>query len=134
SGAGLLAVGLGVLAAAPALPVYLVGWLVIGLGMAGGLYTAVFSTLGQLYGDRARRPIAAVTLFGGLASTTCWPLSAFLVTQFGWRGACVSYALIHLVVVVPLYLVSLRGEQRPVPEPAHAAPESPDRASHTVTF
>lgn len=134
SGAGLLAAGLGVLAAAPALPVYLAGWLVIGLGMAGGLYTACFSTLGQLYGDRARRPIAAVTLFGGFASTTCWPLSAFLVAQFGWRGACVSYALIHLVVVVPLYLFSLQGEPRPVPEPAHASPASPDRAADMAAF
>lgn len=134
SGAALLALGLGVLAASPALPVYLAGWLVIGLGMAAALYTACFSTLGQLYGDRARRPIAAVTLFGGFASTFCWPLSAFLVDAFGWRGACASYALIHLVLVVPLYLVSLRGESRPAPEPAHAAPAPPDRASSTTAF
>ncbi|HKP26290.1 MAG TPA: MFS transporter [Dongiaceae bacterium] len=130
----LLALGLGILAVSPALSVYLAGWAVIGLGMASGLYNAAFSTLGQLYGDRARRPIAAVTLFGGFASTTCWPLSAFLVAQFGWRGACAGYALIHLAVVLPLYLVSLRGEQRPAPEPAHATPTTPGSSSFTLSF
>jgi MFS family permease len=134
AGAVLLALGLSILAASPVLPVYLAGWAVIGLGMAGGLYNAAFSTLGQLYGDRARRPIAAVTLFGGFASAACWPLSAFLVAQFGWRGACISYALIHLVVVLPLYLVSLHGEQRPAPEPVHASPATPDPSSVTISF
>jgi hypothetical protein len=100
--------------------------------MAGGLYSAAFSTLGQLYGDRARQPIAAVTLFGGFASTICWPLSAFLVAQFGWRGACAGYALIQLVLVVPLYLISLRGEQRPVLEPTHTSAAAPARASVTM--
>jgi MFS family permease len=120
----LLALGLIVLALSPNLPVYLAGWLVIGLGMGSGLYDAAFSTLGQLYGDRARRAIAALTLFGGLASTTCWPLSAFLVSQLGWRGACASYALIHLAIVLPLYLVSLRGERRVAAEAAPAAADA----------
>jgi MFS family permease len=108
----LLAVGLIALSLAPSLPVYLGGWLIIGLGMGCGLYDAAFSTLGQLYGDRARGTIGALTLFGGFASTACWPLSAFLVSQLGWRGACASYALIHLAIVLPLYLVSLSGEKR----------------------
>lgn len=73
-------------------------------------------------------------MFGGFASTICWPVSAFLVAQFGWRGACVSYALIHLAVVVPLYLVSLRGEQRPVLEPAQASPATPASLSVTMPF
>ncbi len=115
----LFATGLAILAMAPALPVYLAGWIVIGLGMGCGLYEAAFSTLGQIYGDRARRIIAALTLFGGLASTTCWPLSAFLVSQFGWRGACAGYALINLAIVLPLYWFGLKGEPRPR---THAAP------------
>jgi len=114
----LLATGLAALALAASLPVYLGGWLIIGLGMGCGLYDAAFSTLGQLYGERARRAIAALTLFGGLASTACWPLSAFLVSQLGWRGACASYAAIHLAIVLPLYLVGLRGERRMAAAPS----------------
>ena len=88
----LLALGLIGLALAPALPIYLVSWLVLGAGMGAGLYDAAFATLGRLYGQRARRAIATLTLFGGFASTVCWPLSAMMVSHLGWRGACLIYA------------------------------------------
>ena len=129
----LLAAGLAILSLAPSLPIYLGGWLVIGLGMGRGLYDAAFSTLGQLYGERARRIIAALTLFGGLASTACWPLSAFLVSQLGWRGACASYAAIHLAIVLPLYLISLRGERRVAAAPSPTRTQT-DGASISLPF
>ncbi len=43
----LLAAGLTGLALAPALPIYLVSWLVLGAGMGAGLYDAAFATLGK---------------------------------------------------------------------------------------
>jgi MFS family permease len=111
----LLAAGLTGLALAPALPIYLVSWLVLGAGMGAGLYDAAFATLGRLYGQRARRAIATLTLFGGFASTACWPLSAMMVSQVGWRGACLIYAGIHLAILLPLYLFVLPNEaKRPV--------------------
>ncbi|WP_119302613.1 MFS transporter [Dongia deserti] len=130
----LLASGMIVLAISPNLFVYLCGWVIMGLGMACGLYDAAFSTLGQLYGDQARRAIAALTLFGGFASTACWPLSAFLVSELGWRGACVTYALIHLSIVLPLYLVSLRGERAARGTAAPVKTESPRTAGLTLPF
>ena len=130
----LLAVGLSALSLAPSLPVYLGGWIVIGLGMGCGLYDATFSTLGQLYGERARRAITALTLFGGLASTACWPFSAFLVSQLGWRGACASYAIIHLAIVLPLYLVSLRGERRVETSAAPSPSTSANGTAVTLPF
>jgi hypothetical protein len=51
-----------------------------------------------------------LTLFGGFASTVCWPLSAFLLDQLGWRGTCVAYALIQLFIALPLYLLILPRE------------------------
>ena len=107
----LLALGFIVLALAPSLPIYLVAWLALGLGMGAGLYDPAFATLGRLYGQRARRAITALTLFGGFASTACWPLSAFLVSELGWRGACLTYAAIHLGIVLPLYLFALPKEE-----------------------
>src|SRR5918999_1731734 len=94
--AGLLAFGLVGLALAPSLLIYLAAWLVLGIGMGAGLYDAAFATLGRLYGQRAPTAIATLTLFGGLASTACWPLSALPVSEYGWRGACLIYAGIHL--------------------------------------
>jgi predicted MFS family arabinose efflux permease len=101
----LLAAGLTMLAVAPGLPIYLAGWLVIGAGMGCGLYDPAFATLGRLYGAEARPAITALTLWGGFASTVCWPLSAFLVAQVGWRGACLAYAGLHLLVTLPLVLL-----------------------------
>jgi predicted MFS family arabinose efflux permease len=119
----LLAVGLLVLGLAPTLPIFVGGWLIIGFGMGAGLYDPAFSSLGRLYGDTARSAITHVTLFGGFASTVCWPLSAFLVEHVGWRSACLTYVAINLGVVLPLYLFGLPREL-PRPRPAttdHAA-------------
>jgi MFS family permease len=113
----LLAAGLAGLALAPTLPAFVLAWLVIGLGMGAGLYDAAFSTLGRLYGMEARRLITYLTLFGGFASTICWPLSALLETELGWRGTCGVYAAIQLFFVLPLVLIALPREEHRPPKP-----------------
>src|SRR5262245_36662823 len=100
----LYAVGLAGAGLAPNLPLYLLAWVVLGAGMGTGLYDAVFAALGKLYGTDARTPITNLTLFGGFASTVCWPLSALLAETFGWRGACLVYAALHLMVSLPLQM------------------------------
>ena len=112
-GALLLAAGLAGLGLAPNYPLYLVAWAVVGAGMGAGLYDAAFSTLGNIYGSNARGAITSVTLFGGFASTVCWPLSAWLVQRFGWREACLVYAAIQLAMSLPIHLLALpRGQAR----------------------
>jgi len=101
--AGLIGVGL-----APALPIYLAAWVLIGIGMGTGLYDAVFAALGRLYGSAARGPITNLTLFGGFSSTICWPLSAFMIEHTGWRSACLIYAGLHLAVSLPLQMAVVR--------------------------
>ena len=108
----LLAVGLLALALAHSLPAFLAAWIVIGLGMGSGLYDPAFATLGRLYGAGGRSAITTLTLFGGFASTVCWPLSAFLEARLGWRGACLAYAGFHLAVALPVYLFLLPREAR----------------------
>jgi hypothetical protein len=110
--------GLLTVAAAPNLTVYVIGWLVVGLGMGAGLYDAAFATLGRLYGLSGRSAITALTLFGGFASTVCWPISAMLLTEVGWRGTCVFYAAVQLIVVLPLYLFILPREVPLAAEPS----------------
>ena len=77
-------------------------WVVLGLAMGSGLYEAAFATLVRLYGQEARNAITGITLIAGFASTVGWPLTAWLETRFGWRGACYGWALLHLVVGLPL--------------------------------
>ena len=103
----LLAAGQVILGLSPNLPIFIAGWVVIGAGMAAGLYDAAFSTLGRLYGGTARSAITVLTLWGGFASTVCWPLSAYMVAQFGWRETCFAYAAIQLLISLPLVLTTV---------------------------
>jgi hypothetical protein len=100
------------LALSPTLPVFLLGWSLMGLGMSAGLYDAAFSTLGRTYGQEARQHITTLTLFGGFASTICWPLSAFFLQEFGWRGTCMAYAAIQLLFSLTVYLLALPREHQ----------------------
>lgn len=77
-------------------------WAVIGTGMGFGLYEAAFATATGLYGREARGAITGITLFAGFASTIGWPMSAFFIHLFGWRGACLAWAGLHLVIGLPL--------------------------------
>jgi predicted MFS family arabinose efflux permease len=118
----LFAAGLAGIGLAPTLPFYLIAWIVLGAGMGCGLYDAAFAALGRLYGHGARGPITNLTLFGGFASTVCWPLSAFLANTFGWREACLIYAAMHLLVALPLQLVMPAGRAHDVNQDNDDAP------------
>ena len=131
----LLSAGLLLLAGASNIPVYFAGWAVLGLAMGTGLYDPAFSTLGRLYGEGARGAITQVTLFGGFASTVCWPLSAFMVDHIGWRGACAAYAAVHLVVTLPLYWFGLPSDGTAAARKVVAAViPAPLRPDHRTVF
>jgi MFS family permease len=106
-GSVFFAVGLVGLGVARNIISYFVAWTVLGVGMASGLYDAAFATLGRLYGASARGTITALTLVAGFSSTICWPLSAILVETFGWRKTCLAYAVLHILVGLPAYLLFL---------------------------
>ncbi|MFG6467323.1 MFS transporter [Roseateles sp. BYS87W] len=122
---GVFALGLLLLAAAPnALWLYL-AWAVLGVGMGSGLYEGAFAALVRLYGAEARGPITGITLLGGFASTVGWPLTAALEHAWGWRGACATWAVLHLAVGLPLNAALPRTPGRPSDEPATAPNTSP---------
>lgn len=98
----LFALGLAMLGFAPGFWMIVAAWLVIGVAMGAGLYEAAFSSLVCLYGRDARGAITGITLIAGFASTVGWPLSAWMEAQFGWRGACLGWAAIHLLLGIPL--------------------------------
>ena len=99
------ALGLVVLAGSSGLGGWYLGWTVLGLGMAGGLYDAAFATLGRTLGAAARPAITGVTLFGGFASTVGWPAGAALIAAWGWRPTLLGYAALLLGVNLPLILL-----------------------------
>ncbi len=100
--AALTAAGLGCVAAAHSLWVWYPAWMVVGVGMAFGLYDAAFATIGRLLGAKTRAAIVGVTLMGGFAGSIGWPVSAWLVTHHGWRIAVLFWALVQLLVILPV--------------------------------
>jgi hypothetical protein len=124
----LLAAGLAGIGLATSLPAYLAAWLVVGVGMGAGLYDAAFATLGRLYGRSARSTIVTLTLFGGFASTACWPLSAFLLDHVGWRNTCFIYAAVQLLFSFPLHMIAI-----PAPAPLPVADSHRERTAPHLT-
>jgi MFS family permease len=124
------ACGLILLAVSPSAEVLFVGWAVIGLGMGMGLYEAAFATLAAIYGHQARGPITGITLIAGFASTVGWPLSGLMLAMWGWREACLGWALIQLCLALPLNAMLPRAAgpvSATTAEPAQAEGPAPPR-------
>ncbi|MCX7308981.1 MAG: MFS transporter [Afipia sp.] len=98
----ILAIGLGILGSAYSIPVLVVAWIFLGVGMGLGLYDAAFGALGRIYGDSARKAITGITLLAGFASTIGWPLTAWGLETIGWRNTCFAWAAAHLLIGLPL--------------------------------
>ena len=71
-------------------------WGGLGLCMATALYEPAFVIVGRAFVDPAKRlrALAAVTLFGGLASTIFLPGTTFLIAAVGPKGAVVVLAVL----------------------------------------
>ncbi|WP_298259985.1 MFS transporter [Bradyrhizobium sp.] len=97
-----IAGGLVLLGFCNSIPVLILAWILLGIGMGYGLYDAAFAALGRIYGDAARGPITGITLMAGFASTVGWPLTALGLDHIGWRDTCFAWALAHMLIGLPL--------------------------------
>ncbi len=122
------AAGLALLAATHGPVLLTIAWLILGVGMALGLYDSAFATVAGLYGRDARASITGITLIAGFASTIGWPVTSYLNVELGWRGACAVWAGLHLLLGLPVnrFLVPLPAAMPPTviqtPNPPAGAP------------
>lgn len=123
-----LAAGLLLVAVAHHEAVLFAGWTIIGIGMRAALYDAAFTALAHIAGQQARRAISIVTLWGGLASTVFWPLGHLLGEQLGWRWTLVVYALLNLLVCLPIHR-RLPAHAEPLDPAKSAASQAPTHAA-----
>jgi MFS family permease len=112
------AAGLVVLAFARGPVALFAAWVLLGAAMGCGLYEAAFASLVYLYRLGARNVITGITLIAGFASTVGWPLTSLLEVQFGWRGACLVWAGLHVVLGLPLNALLPRARIDAALEPA----------------
>ena len=106
-GTVLVSAGLFALAHVRSEAAYLVVWAFLGLGMRLCLYDAAFAALVQVAPSRGRKAISYLTLFGAFASSVFWVVGHALEEQVGWRQTLVLFALINLVVCLPLHWLGL---------------------------
>lgn len=118
--------GFALVAVAPDLLVFAVGWVICGLGQAAVLYQAAFTVITRRYGERRQGALTILTLAGGLASTVFAPVVAALLQVLDWRAAFLVLAGVVAVVTIPVHALSLERSWPPHPPP------HPDEDVHTV--
>lgn len=124
AGSVLTALGCAGLALARSLPAYYAAWACLGLAMRFTLYDAAFAALARIGGPGSKRAMSQITLLGGLASTTFWPIGHLLAGAFGWRGALAAYAGIALFTI-PLHLALPDARHDPGARGSAAVERSP---------
>jgi MFS family permease len=109
-------------------PAYLAVWVFLGLGMRLCLYDAAFAALVQVAPSRGRAAISYLTLFGAFASSVFWVIGHALEEAVGWRQTLVLFAVINLVVCLPLHWFGLARRETPqhAATPAVSGAASPD--------
>ena len=133
-----LAAGLALLGLAQGMVTLAAAWIVLGIGMAMGLYDPAFAALTRLYGREARGPITGITLIAGFASTVGWPVTAWIEHALGWREACLIWAAVNLCIAMPLNLLAIPPAP-PLPAPisgaaAEAETEAPPGAMAILAY
>lgn len=73
------------------------------------LYEAAFVALSQIAKEKARLPMAQITLIAGFASTIFWPLITFLLELMSWRDVYSILSLFHLLIALPLHFFTLKN-------------------------
>jgi predicted MFS family arabinose efflux permease len=105
-------------------------WASLGAAMAATLYAPVFSVVTRRFPHDFRRAIITLTFLGGLASTVFIPLTAGLISSWGWRDALLWLAALHVLVCAPLHFHLLRGAPVAMKVEARLDSAMPRQLSH----
>src|SRR5437764_2597949 len=82
---------------------YFAAWVILGMGGSATLSTGAYIMLNEVAGRQAKNAIGALMLVTGLSSSIFWPTTSFLSGHLGWRGTCLVYAAMLVLVSLPLY-------------------------------
>jgi MFS family permease len=125
-----------VIASARSFPVFVAGWLLAGVAMAGTLYPPAFAALTRWWGRRRVTALTALTLLAGLSSTVFAPLTATLLGHLQWQRTYLVLAGVLAAITIPAHYFGLRGPW-PKPDtadqPAHAE-QAPDAIARSRSF
>jgi MFS family permease len=114
----------------------------VGLVCAAVLYEPAFALIAVWFRHRRGQAFTVLTFFGAFASFIFIPLSAWLVSLFGWRNALLVLAGLLASITIPLHALFLRhrpadlgllpdGEPQPLAD--NASPQQPEPAIPVAT-
>ncbi|MCG7507881.1 MFS transporter [Mesorhizobium retamae] len=86
---------------------YFAAWVILGTAGSATLTTAAYIMLNEVAGRSAKSAIGALMLVTGLSSSVFWPTTAFISEAVGWRGTCLAYAAMMVLVCLPFYFFGL---------------------------
>ncbi|MDV4183138.1 MFS transporter [Rhizobium brockwellii] len=86
---------------------YFAAWVVLGTAGSATLSTAAYIMLNEVADRDAKSAIGALMLVTGLSSSVFWPATALLSAAAGWRGTCLAYAGMMMLVCLPFYVFGL---------------------------
>jgi len=92
---------------------FFTAWVILGTAGSATLATAAYILLNEIAGRDARRGIGAMMLVTGLSSSIFWPTTSFLSDVLGWRGTCLVYSGMLLLLCLPLYYFGLPRRAEP---------------------
>ncbi|MBY4401441.1 MFS transporter [Rhodococcus fascians] len=110
AGSTLAVPALVLVATAPSLPLFFLGWSMAGIAMGAVLYPPAFAALTRWWGTDRVRALMILTLAAGLASTVFAPLTAILSSHTDWRRTYLVLVVVLLIVTVPAHVIGLRGQ------------------------
>lgn len=106
------ALSLVVCALAPSRAPFIAGILAMEVASTFVLYNAAFAALVQAAPRTAQRSITHLTLIAGFASTLFWPITTELHKHLTWREVYLSFAVLHLVICLPIHVWLARAMGR----------------------
>ena len=98
------------------------------IGASGGAFFAPIMAATVGWFDKHRSlAVSLVSIGGGVAPMTMTPLASVLISNYGWRTAMLSIAILALVVVLPTALLIRRAPAAQAPSMAEqkSTPQSP---------
>lgn len=133
-GSALAVPALLLVAAAPNLAAFVLGWALAGVAMAATFYPPAFTAITRWHGHRRVRGLTVLTLAAGFASTIFAPVTAFLLDHLGWQRAYVTLAALLGVVTIAGHWWGLRGPWPPAERPPGAVVQHPTRIARSLPF
>lgn len=107
AGSAVASVAMVIVALASSYWLFMLGWLIAGLGMSATLYAPAFAAATRWAGNQRVGALTAITLIAGLASTVFAPLTAFLNSHVDWRHTYLILGMGMGMVTIPLHWFGL---------------------------